>query len=256
MARPTMEGWEVPRKVTIVLVHGAFVDGSSWAPVARILLDHGHAVLIPSVPSRGLVGDAAYIRSFVEQIDGPVLLVGHSYGGAVITVAGMAENVSGLVYVAGYALEEGESLGQLQGRFPESDLAANLTYTPVPSGRTEPGIDVSVRISAFHNVLAEGVSIEAARVMAVSQRPLAAVAFGEAAPVAAWRSKPGWGIVASNDRTINPLVERFAYERAELLSVTEVEAPHLVIMTRPDAVAAVIETALKTIETGDGHVHR
>ncbi|MFE1646106.1 alpha/beta fold hydrolase [Microbacterium sp. P01] len=238
----------MPRKTTIVLVHGAFVDGSCWASVVRILLDRGHAVLVPSVPNRSLIGDAAYIRSFVEQIDEPVLLVGHSYGGAVITVAGVAENVVGLVYVAGYALEEGESLGQLQGRFPESELASNLVYASFPSGRTEPGIDVSVRISAFYDILAEGMPPEAAQVMALSQRPLAAVAFGEAAPVAAWESRPGWGIVASNDRTINPVVERFAYSRAALLEVTEVEAPHLVMITKPDAVVAVIETALDALE--------
>ncbi|MET0951876.1 MAG: alpha/beta fold hydrolase, partial [Aeromicrobium sp.] len=102
---------------TVVLVHGAFADAASWAPVTRLLLDDGHTVLAPPVPNRSLVGDSAYIRSFVEQIDGPVLLVGHSYGGAVITVAGVASNVVGLVYVAGYALDEGESLGELQGRF-------------------------------------------------------------------------------------------------------------------------------------------
>jgi pimeloyl-ACP methyl ester carboxylesterase len=134
---------------TIVLVHGAFADAASWAPVTRRLLDAGHTVHAPPVSNRSLVGDAANIRSFVEQIDGPVLLVGHSYGGAVITVAGVAENVVGLVYVSGYALDEGESLGELQGRFPDSDLAANLVYSPYPIDGAEPGTDVSVAVDAF-----------------------------------------------------------------------------------------------------------
>jgi len=133
---------------TIVLVHGAFADASSWAPVTLRLLEDGHTVLVPPVFNRSLIADAAYIKSFVEQIDGPVILAGHSYGGAVITVAGVAENVVGLVYVSAYALDEGESLGQLQGGFPDSDLAANLVYAPYPIEGAEPGTDVSVKIDA------------------------------------------------------------------------------------------------------------
>jgi len=170
---------------TIVLVHGAFADASSWAPVTLRLLDEGYTVLAPPVFNRSLVADAAYIKDFVEQIEGPVLLAGHSYGGAVITVAGVAENVVGLVYVSGYALDEGESLGELQGKFADSDLAANLVYKPYPIEGAEPGTDVSVKIDAFPAVFAAGVAAEDARVFAVSQRPLTAIAFGEPASVAA-----------------------------------------------------------------------
>jgi len=232
---------------TIVLVHGAFADAASWAPVTRQLLDHGHTVLAPPVPNRSLVGDSAYIRSFVEQIDGPVLLVGHSYGGAVITVAGVAENVAGLVYVSGYALEEGESLGELQGGFPDSDLAANLVYTPYPIEGAEPGTDVSVAVQAFPEVFAAGIPLETAQVLAVSQRPLAAAAFAEPAPVAAWKTKPAWGIVSSADHTINPDVERFGYQRAGLRSVVEIDAPHLVMLAQPAEVVAVIEEAVAAL---------
>ena len=193
---------------TIVLVHGAFADASSWAPVTLRLLDAGYTVLVPPVFNRSLVGDSAYIRSFVEQIDGPVVLAGHSYGGAVITVAGVAENVVGLVYVSAYALDEGESLGELQGGFPDSDLAANLVYSPYPIEGADPGTDVSVKIDAFPAVFAAGVASEDARVFAVSQRPLSAVAFGEPASAAAWQNKPAWGIVASAAHTINPDGER------------------------------------------------
>ncbi|ROO90567.1 pimeloyl-ACP methyl ester carboxylesterase [Actinocorallia herbida] len=232
------------QKTTIVLVHGAFADGASWAPVTLRLLERGHDVLVPPVANRSLSGDAAYIRSVAEQIDGPVLLVGHSYGGAVITVAGVAENVVGLVYVSGYALEEGESLGQLQGGFPDSELAANLVYAPYPVDGGEPGTDVSVKIEAFPSVFAEGVDEDTAKVFAVSQRPLSAFAFGEPAGAAAWREKPAWGVVSAADKTINPDVERFGYKRAGLREVMELDAPHLVMQTHPAELVAFIEAAL------------
>ncbi|GIT79427.1 alpha/beta hydrolase [Leifsonia sp. LS1] len=228
---------------TIVLVHGAFADAASFAPVTRILLDQGRTVRVPAVPNRSLIGDAAYIRSVVEQIDGPVLLAGHSYGGAVITVAGAADNVVGLVYLSGYALDEGESLGQLQGGFPDSDLAANLVYTPFPVEGGEPGTDVSVKVDAFPDVFAAGIDRSVSEVLAASQRPLAALAFSEAAPVAAWKTKPGWGIVSAADHTINPDVERFGYQRAGLRSVVEIDAPHLVMRSHPEQVAAFIADA-------------
>ncbi|KIA62002.1 alpha/beta fold hydrolase [Nocardia vulneris] len=229
---------------TIVLIHGAFADAASWAPVTEMLLGQGHRVLAPPVFNRSLAADAAYIKSFVEQIEGPVLLVGHSYGGAVITVAGVADNVVGLVYVSGYALAEGESLGRLQGGFPDSELAANLVYAPYPTDGDETGTDVSVAIDAFPAVFAAGLDAEKARVLAVSQRPLSAAAFGEAASAAAWRTKPGWGIVSAADRTINPDVERFGYQRAGLRKVVELDAPHLVMQTHPAEVTAVITGAL------------
>jgi pimeloyl-ACP methyl ester carboxylesterase len=234
----------MPVKSTIVLVHGAFADASSWDPVTARLLAAGHEVRVPPVFNRSLAGDAAFVRSFVEGIDGQVLLAGHSYGGAVITVAGAAENVVGLVYVSGYALEEGESLGELQGRFPDSPLAENLVYTPLPAdGSEDPGTDVSVKVDAFPEVFAAGVPDEQARVLAVSQRPLTALAFGEPASVAAWKTKPGWGIVSAADRTINPDVERFGYERAGLRKVIELDSSHLVMLTHPAEVADFIAAA-------------
>jgi len=229
---------------TIVLVHGAFADAASWAPVTLELLNQGYTVHVPPVFNRSLIGDSAYIRSFVEQIDGPVILAGHSYGGAVITVAGVAENVVGLVYVSGYALDEGESLGQLQGGFPDSPLAANLVYSPYPAEGAEPGTDVSVKIDAFPEIFAAGVPADTARVLAVGQRPLAAVAFSETAPVAAWKTKPSWGIVSSADKTINPDVERFGYKRAGARKVIELDAPHLVMQTKPAEVAQFITDAI------------
>lgn len=229
---------------TVVLVHGAFADASSWGPVTRELLDRGYAVRVPAGYNRSLIGDAGYIRQFVEGIDGPVILAGHSYGAAVVGIAGLAENVVGLVSVSGYVPAEGETLGALQGRFPDSPLAPNLVLTPVdtPAGKIT---DVSVKIEEFPSLFALGVDPAAAEVLAVSQRPLSAVVFEEPSPASAWTSKPSWGVVSSADRTINPDVERFGYERAGFRGVVELDAPHLVMQTHPKDVADVIETAAK-----------
>ncbi|WP_033825664.1 alpha/beta fold hydrolase [Kitasatospora sp. MBT63] len=232
---------------TVVLVHGAFADASSFARVVPALLDDGLNVLAPAVPNRSLTGDAAHLASVVRQIPGPVVLVGHSYGGAVITVAGAEENVKALVYLAGYALEEGESLGGLQGRFPASELASALVYTPFPlPGTDEQGTDVSVETDRFPAIFAADVDPALARVLAVSQRPLAAAAFGEAAPVAAWKDKPSWGLVCTADRTINPEVERYGYRRAGMTTV-EVDSSHLVMLAHPERVADLIRTAVRAV---------
>ncbi|MET8643386.1 alpha/beta hydrolase [Streptomyces sp. NPDC004675] len=232
---------------TVVLVHGAFADASSFSRVIPELLADGLKVVAPAVPNRSLIGDAAYVASVVRQIPGPVVLVGHSYGGAVITVAGAEENVAALVYLAGYALEEGESLGELQGGFLDSDLAAALVYTPFPiEGAAEPGTDVSVDVEKFPAIFAADVDKDVAAVLAVSQRPLAAQAFAEAAPAAAWKTKPSWGLVSSSDRTINPDVERFGYRRAGMTTV-EVDSSHLVMLAHPERVADLIREAVQAV---------
>ncbi|MEV5664836.1 alpha/beta fold hydrolase [Streptomyces flaveolus] len=232
-------------KPTVVLVHGAFADASSYAEVIPRLIARGLDVVAPAVPNRSLIGDAAYVASIIRQIPGPVVLVGHSYGGAVITVAGTEDNVKALVYLAGYALEKGESLGELQGRFPDSDLAAALVYTPFPlEGSTGTGTDVSVQPDKFPAVFAADVDSRLAEVLAVSQRPLAAQAFADAAPAAAWKSKPSWGLVASSDHTINPDVERYGYQRAGMTTV-EVDSSHLVMLSHPERVVGLIEEAVQ-----------
>ncbi|MFD8784726.1 alpha/beta fold hydrolase [Kitasatospora sp. NPDC059599] len=231
---------------TVVLVHGAFADASSYARVVPELTAAGLAVVAPAVPNRGLVDDAAYIASVVRAVDGPVILVGHSYGGAVITLAGVEDNVRALVYLAGYALEQGESLGELQGRFPDSGLAEALVLTPFPvAGSTETGTDVTVAVDRFPALFAADVDPALAAVLAVSQRPLAARAFTETAQVAAWRSKPSWGLIATEDRAINPEVERYGYRRAGMTTV-EVDSSHLVMLARPDAVVELIREAVRS----------
>ncbi|MFF8375838.1 alpha/beta fold hydrolase [Streptomyces sp. NPDC015661] len=233
-------------KPTVVLVHGAFADASSYAQVIPRLIARGLDVVAPAVPNRSLIGDAAYIASVVRQIPGPVVLVGHSYGGAVITVAGTEDNVQALVYLAGYALEKGESLGELQGRFPDSDLAAALVYTPFPlEGSAGTGTDVSVQPDEFPSIFAADVDRRLTEVLAVSQRPLAAQAFADVASAAAWRTKPSWGLVASSDRTLNPDVQRYGYQRAGMTTV-EVDSSHLVMLSRPDSVVELIEDATRS----------
>jgi pimeloyl-ACP methyl ester carboxylesterase len=229
---------------TVVLVHGAFADASSFARVIPRLLDAGLDVLAPAVPNRSLLGDAAYIASAVRQINGPVVLVGHSYGGAVITVAGIEDNVKALVYLSGYALEVGESLGQLQGGFPDSALISGLVYKTFPiEGAGSPGTDVSVDPAKFHEIFAADVDPDLTRVLAVGQRPLAAAAFEEKATAAAWKTKPAWASVSINDRTINPDVERYGYRRAGITPV-EIESSHLVMLSHPQRVADLIQEAV------------
>jgi len=232
---------------TIVLVHGSFADASGWNGVVNRLQAEGYTVYCPPNLLRNIPTDAAYIRDFLSTIEGDIVLVGHSYGGAVITTAGNHEKVVALVYVAGYALDEGETLGELQGRFPDPPLAANLRYAPFPVAGGEPGTDVSIDPDAFPHIFAADVPIETTRFMALAQRPLSAAAFTEPSGPPAWRSKPAWGMVSGADTAINPDVERFGYERAEM-TVTEVEgASHAVFLSHPGAVAAVIREAIVAV---------
>ncbi|KPI28303.1 alpha/beta fold hydrolase [Streptomyces sp. NPDC048253] len=230
---------------TVVLVHGAFADAASWSGVVAELQGHGVPVVAPPNPLRGLASDAAYVASFAAQIDGPVILVGHSYGGALITVAGTTENVVGLVYVAAYALAEGESLGELQGRFPLSTLVSNLkqwTY-PVPGG--EPAVEVTIAEDAFPSVFAADLPAGVTKILAASQRPLAAAAFEETAAAAAWRTRPSWALIAGADEAINPEVERFGAQRAGATIVEIDGASHAVAVSQPKAVAELILEAVR-----------
>ncbi|GGN88406.1 alpha/beta hydrolase [Streptomyces albiflavescens] len=230
---------------TVVLVHGAFADAASWSGVIAELQSHGIPVVAPPNPLRGLAADAAYVASVATQIEGPVVLVGHSYGGALITVAGTAPNVVGLVYVAAYVLEEGESLGELQGRFPASPLVSNLKEWTYPLADGGSAAEVTITADAFPAVFAADVPEEATKVLAVAQRPLAAGAFSEKAATAAWQTKPSWALVAAADNAINPEVERFGAKRAGA-TVVEVEgASHAVAVSQPKAVASVIIEAVR-----------
>ncbi|WP_329466417.1 alpha/beta fold hydrolase [Streptomyces sp. NBC_01431] len=230
---------------TVVLVHGAFADAASWSGVIAELQSHGIPVIAPPNPLRGLASDAAYVASVAAQIDGPVVLVGHSYGGALITVAGTTENVVGLVYVAAYVLEEGESLGELQGRFPDSPLVSNLKQWTYPVEGADPAVEVTITPDAFPDVFAADVPADVTKVLAAAQRPLAAAAFEETAAAAAWKTKPSWALVACADHAINPEVERFGAERAGA-TIVEIEgASHAVAVSQPKQVAALVLDAVR-----------
>jgi pimeloyl-ACP methyl ester carboxylesterase len=230
---------------TVVLIHGAFADASSWRGVFDALRSDGRKVLAPANPLRGLAGDAEYISALIGAIDGPVLLVGHSYGGAVITVAGVAENVVGLVYVAGFVPDEGENLTRLQADFPAAAAAAHILPAEIPGG-----VEVTLDPAAVGEVFAADVDSADVAFMAIAQRPLAATAFEEPAVAAAWKTRPSWAILPTEDAAINPDVHRFAYKRAGAITTEVPGASHVVMISHPAEVTAVISEALGALSTG------
>jgi pimeloyl-ACP methyl ester carboxylesterase len=226
-------------KPTVVLVHGAFGDASSWRRVYDLLDGDEYDVLAAAIPLRGIAGDASYLGAVIDQLDGPVVLVGHSYGGCVITVAGASEKVAGLVYVAGFVPDEGETITDLQTRFPSLAMGDFLAPRPLPDG----SVELTVDPQRFHDILCADVPDDEAAFMAHAQRPLLASVFEEPAAAAAWRMKPSWGVFGTADQPIAPQLHRFSYDRAGS-KVTEVEgASHFVMRSKPDVVASVIREA-------------
>jgi pimeloyl-ACP methyl ester carboxylesterase len=228
---------------TVLLVHGAFADGSHWAGVIAELQDFGIGVMAPANPLRGVAADAAYIAGVVAGIDGPVLLVGHAYGGAVITVAGAAtDNVVGLVYVAAVATAEGESLLDIAGRFPDTLLGAALRPVPCATVNAEAGAELTLTPARYREVFAADLPEPVTSVAAVAQRPIAAAAFEQHATVAAWRTLPSWFVVATADHLIHPDAQRFMARRIGADTI-EVDASHAVALSRPAEVARHIHAA-------------
>ena len=227
-------------KPIIVLVHGAFGDASSWRPVFDRLADDDYTVLAAAVPLRGVAADAAYLGAVIDQLDGPVVLVGHSYSGCVITVAGAADNVAGLVYVAGFVPDQGETITDLQARFASLVMGNFLQPRPLPDG----SVEFSVDPQRFHDVFCADVPDADAAFMAISQRPVSATAFDDPATAAAWRTKPSWAVFGTADYPVAPELHRFSYDRAGS-TVTEVEgASHFLMLSQPDIVAGVIREAV------------
>ncbi len=227
-------------KPTVVLVHGAFGDASSWRPVFD-RLSARHTVIAVANPLRGVAADAAHLSAVIDQIDGPIVLVGHSYAGSVITVAGASDKVAGLVYVAGFAPDQGESIADLQGRFPSLAMGNFLQPTPLPDGSAELTVDPQ----RFHDIFCADVPDADAAFLARAQRPLLASAFAGPAMTAAWRMKPSWAVFGTADQPIAPQLHRFSYGRAGS-RVTAVEgASHFVQLSRPDVVADVIHDAVR-----------
>ena len=219
---------------TIVLVHGAFADGSSWSGVVARLQAKGYAVEAPANPLRGVTFDAAYLSSVVAQIEGPVLLVGHSYGGAVISNA-EAPNVVGLVFVAAFAPDGDEVLGDVTATSEDSILMPALSQRTYPTDG-EPGTEFLVDPGRFRETFAADLPAERAAVLAAAQRPVAATAFSDVCGKPAWTSLPSWAVVAASDKAAGADLVRSMAERAGADTV-ELEGSHLIMVSQPEAVA-------------------
>jgi pimeloyl-ACP methyl ester carboxylesterase len=233
---------------TVVLVHGAFADGSSWNGVIRRLHAKGVKVTAPANPLRGISIDSAYTASVFAQAPGPVLAVGHSYGGAVITnAANETKNVVGLVYVAAFAPEEDERLGEASAASKDSILGSALVPHEYPTANGETALEFTVDPARIHDVFAADLSDELTPLLAATQRPIAELAFSEPNGAPAWKDLPSWAVVAQSDRAAGTDVVRSMAERAGA-AITEVEGSHLIMISQPDAVTDVIQDALATVE--------
>ncbi|MFI0901155.1 alpha/beta fold hydrolase [Streptomyces sp. NPDC020983] len=232
-------------KPTIVLEHGAFADGSSWNGVVTALRADGYPVVAAANPLRGPASDAAALRTVLDHIEGPKILVGHSYGGDVISEAATGDaDVKALVYVAAFLPAPGESALELTGKYPGSTLPDALdpvTFTQ-PDGST--ATDLYIRQDSFHHQFAADVPARQAALMAAEQRPIAQSALEEKATSAAWQTTPSWDVVTTQDLNIPVAVQRFMAARAHA-HTTEVAASHSVAVSHPKLVADVIEQAAR-----------
>lgn len=229
-------------KPTIVLVHGAFADSSSWNHVVALLEKDGYPVLAVANPLRGVASDGKYVAGIVETLDGPVVLVGHSYGGSVISdAAAGAHNVKGLVFVAAFAPEKGESAADLSAKFPGSTLAPALAKpVTLPSGEK----DLYIEQSKFPAQFAADVPAGIARLMAIAQRPITDAALAEPAPEAAWKGIPSWFIYGDSDKNIPPKTLQWMADRAMSRKTVAVQgASHVVMISHPGEVTKLIEQA-------------
>jgi len=232
---------------TIMLVHGAFADGSSWNGVIERLRAKGVPVTAPANPLRGINADSAYIASMLGQIDGPVLAVGRSYGGAVITNAATeAANVVGLVYVAAFAPDEGEVLGAVEADSKDSVLNSALVPHQYPTADGGTATEFSIDPAKARDAFAGDLSEQQAALIAATQRPVAELAFSEPSGPPAWKSKPSWAVVATGDRAAGTDVTRSMAERAGA-AITQLDGSHVIMISQPEAVTEVIMTAVAAV---------
>lgn len=239
---PSAGAAPVGLKPTVVLVHGAFADASGWGPVIERLTRAGYPVLAPANPLRSLSGDSEYVASVLKTIPGPVVLAGHSYGGAVISNAARgARNVKALVYIAAFALDEGDSVFGIVGSFPGSGLPLALQPRPYHSPG-DVGLDGYIDPGQFHAVFCADLPAATAAVMAATQRPASFAAGYEPSGPPAWKTIPTWYMVARQDRTIPPDAERFMAKRANAHTV-EIDSSHVAMISNPDPVTDLITSA-------------
>jgi pimeloyl-ACP methyl ester carboxylesterase len=224
---------------TILLIHGGFVDGSGWQPVHDLLRRDGYDVAVVQNPTMTLEGDVAAVNHVLEEFDGPVILVGHSYGGVVITEAGTHPQVSGLVYVAAFAPDAGESVQTL--------IADPPPGAPVPPILPPRNGYLALDKDKFHDSFAGDLKPELAAFMANSQVPWGVEALAGTISTPAWRSKPSWYLVSTEDRMIPPPAQRAMSERAGA-TVVEVSGSHSVYVSQPEATADLIKQAAKAVQ--------
>jgi pimeloyl-ACP methyl ester carboxylesterase len=230
-------------KPTVVLVHGAFAESSSWNDVVRRLQGEDLPVMAIANPLRGLEPDAEYLRSVIDHIDGPVVVAGHSYGGSVASEATAgADNVRALVFVASFLLEPGESTSELAGKFPGGELGTALVPVPLPTS-ADSG-DLYIEQSKFRAVFAADVPEETAALMAATQRPIAAAALEDKAGRAGWKTIPSWTLVTLEDLAVPAESQRFMAARAKSQTV-EIGASQAATVSEPDAVADLILAAVR-----------
>ena len=236
-------------KATIVLVHGGWDNSTGWNAVVAKLQRRGFDVIAPANPLRELASDSAYVSSVLDTIEGPIVLVGHSYGGAVITNAAIGhENVEALVYIAGFAPDEGESLVQLVTMNPGSEIGPTTLVTrPYPLANGGEGTDLYLTKEGFRTAFAADLPRSTTDLMFATQRPFSEEAFGSPSGSPAWKSIPSWYLVASQDRAIPPATQRFMADRAGA-QTTEVKASHVPHISQPDVTTRIILEAAESLD--------
>ncbi|RSM68230.1 alpha/beta hydrolase [Actinoplanes sp. ATCC 53533] len=245
LASPAASASSGPRgpKPTIVLVHGAFADASGWSDVIKRLQRAGYPTIAPANPLRGVPSDSTYVAGVLRSINGPIVLVGHSYGGIVMTNAATGNpNVKALVYVAAFAPDEGEPLIALQTKFPGTRLGLEALDIR-PTGPDS--YDGYIKASLFREVFAADLPAGTTALMAATQRPGDLSTLQQPSGPPAWKAIPSWYLVAKQDQVIPAAAQRFMAERAGART-REVNASHVAMMSRPDATADLITTAART----------
>ncbi|MFF7469152.1 alpha/beta fold hydrolase [Streptomyces sp. NPDC008092] len=231
-------------KPTIVLVHGAFADASSWNGVVQRLQQNGYTVAAPANPLRGIPEDSAYLASFLKSVSGPIVLVGHSYGGEVITQAAVGnDNVKALVYIDAIMPDAGESFTSLSAKFAPAPLTKALKQVPFRNGDGTTGTDVYVQPALLRQVFAADLPTSQTTLLAATQRPIALSAFSAKLTGAAWRDRPVYVLVGKQDRAINPDLERFEAKRAHARKTVEIDSSHVSLVSHPQAVKDLIVDA-------------
>jgi pimeloyl-ACP methyl ester carboxylesterase len=247
LASPSRTSDSAP-KPTIVLVHGGWDNSSGWNAVVTALQRRGFPVIAPANPLRDLAADSAYVSSVLDTIQGPVILVGHSYGGAVITNAAVGHaNVKALVYIAGWALDQGDSIGSLITKFPGSLIGPATTIGrpyPLPDGSQ--GTDLYLTRQGVATAFAADVSPTVQGQIFATQRPFSVDAFNSKSGVPAWKTIPSWYLVTTEDKAIPPATQQFMAKRADA-RITEVSSSHVAMYSHPDRVVDIILDAAESV---------